>query len=341
MRKLARLLALVIIATSIWAQEQGHGRIEAAGGVTAPIATFPTPPGTCTPWQMFVITTTAAGANLAICPTTNTVVGIVPATGATGALDCVTTAGVCDIVTTIVPRLQAAQTWTGYNNFSGAQIRLPESTVSGLPTASSNTGKEFMVTDGASICDTTTGSGSTRVFVQSNGTSWVAPNCSTASGNPAAICVSSNIGAPTTSNAVYVTLGTCAMPALAAGDRIHIEAEYQHSGGTSTAFYVGLYFGATLLTSVDPGGTAATDLYGHAYWDIDIVNATNSELIYGNYQGHGAIFAINHASSNDPNVTATVNVGSTFNLLLKGAMGGSTAETIGLLGYSVTRYPKL
>ncbi len=76
--------------------------------------------------------------------------------------------------------IAGSNTATGYTNFSGGQIRLPESTVVALPAASSNAGKEFIVTDGASTCDTITGSGSTRVFVQSNGTSWLAPNCSPA-----------------------------------------------------------------------------------------------------------------------------------------------------------------
>lgn len=102
-------------------------------------------------------------------------------TGGSGALDCATVPGQCD-VTQIVPLMDKANTWTGANDFHSALLRIPESTVAGLPAASSNTGREFMLTDGASGCDTSTGGGSTRVLVVSNGTSYVAPNCSTGGG---------------------------------------------------------------------------------------------------------------------------------------------------------------
>lgn len=63
---------------------------------------------------------------------------------------------------------------TGFNNFSGALIRLPESTVANLPAASSNGGKEFWVTDGAGSTDCSSGGGSTFVnFCRAEGSSWV------------------------------------------------------------------------------------------------------------------------------------------------------------------------
>jgi hypothetical protein len=47
-------------------------------------------------------------------------------TGASGALDCVTIPGVCDVVTAIVPLKPAANAWTGANDFSAAAyFRLP------------------------------------------------------------------------------------------------------------------------------------------------------------------------------------------------------------------------
>lgn len=79
-----------------------------------------------------------------------------------------------DINTSCVPQLSAANAFTGYNNLSGGQIRLPESTVASLPSAPSNTGKEFIVTDGTSASDCTAGGGSTVVnMCRSNGTTWV------------------------------------------------------------------------------------------------------------------------------------------------------------------------
>jgi len=164
-------------------------------------------PSTCKPYSVFYLTTTNTAY---ICAATNSFTPLATGTGGSelpgqtgtpgylftngttvswgniltggsGALDCVSTPGRCD-VTSIVPLKGAANTWTGANDFHSALIRLPESTVAGLPPASGNTGREFMVTDGASTCDTTTGGGSTRVLVQSTGTTYVAPNCSTGGG---------------------------------------------------------------------------------------------------------------------------------------------------------------
>jgi hypothetical protein len=50
-------------------------------------------------------------------------------------------------------------------------------TSTGLPTASAWTGGEILILDGASTCDVSTGSGTTRVKAVSNGTAWVTPNC--------------------------------------------------------------------------------------------------------------------------------------------------------------------
>ena len=103
-------------------------------------------------------------------------------TGGSGALDCASTPGQCD-VTSIVPLKNTSNVWTGSNDFHSGLLRIPESTVAALPSASSNNGREFMVVDGASTCDTSTGGGSFRVLVQSNGSTYVAPNCSTSGGN--------------------------------------------------------------------------------------------------------------------------------------------------------------
>jgi hypothetical protein len=79
-----------------------------------------------------------------------------------------------DINPSCVPELGGANSFTGYNNFSGGQIRFPESIVASLPSASSNSGKEFIVIDGVSSSDCSTGGGSIAVNIcRSNGTSWV------------------------------------------------------------------------------------------------------------------------------------------------------------------------
>ena len=69
----------------------------------------------------------------------------------------------------------AANTYTGggLQDFSAMKVKPADTTVSGLPPASSNTNVEYIVTDGASAIDCSAGSGTTRVICISNGTSWV------------------------------------------------------------------------------------------------------------------------------------------------------------------------
>jgi hypothetical protein len=70
--------------------------------------------------------------------------------------------------------LASTNAYTGYENMSGASWRPPETTVGSLPSASSNTGKVYVVTDGTSASDCTTGSGATRALCVSNGAAWTA-----------------------------------------------------------------------------------------------------------------------------------------------------------------------
>lgn len=69
-----------------------------------------------------------------------------------------------------------ANTYTGghLQNFENVKIKPPLTTVASLPTASSNTNVIFIVTDGTSASDCTTGGGSTRALCISNGSAWVA-----------------------------------------------------------------------------------------------------------------------------------------------------------------------
>jgi hypothetical protein len=61
---------------------------------------------------------------------------------------------------------------TGYWNFSGGSMRLPETTVASLPPAISNGGKIYAVTDGQNSADCTSGGGSAIALCRSNGTAW-------------------------------------------------------------------------------------------------------------------------------------------------------------------------
>ncbi|MET1083297.1 MAG: hypothetical protein ABWY12_09665 [Burkholderiales bacterium] len=74
----------------------------------------------------------------------------------------------------------AGYTWTGYHNHATGTIRLPEVVFASLPTASTNTGKVYVVTNCATnAC--TAGGGTISKQLRSNGTAWECMGCSTAS----------------------------------------------------------------------------------------------------------------------------------------------------------------
>ncbi len=101
-------------------------------------------------------------------------------TGPSGALCAGTgcpggTAGIVDIVTAVVPRLAAANTFTGVNKFQ--QLQVTVYTVATLPACNSSfEGQMEGVSDAASpsYLAAVTGGGSTHVPVYCNGTAWVA-----------------------------------------------------------------------------------------------------------------------------------------------------------------------
>lgn len=70
--------------------------------------------------------------------------------------------------------------FTGYNNFVGGTLRFPESTVAGLPSAASNTGRVFRVTNSVALNTCGTGGGSQGPICISDGTNWlpIAPSVS-------------------------------------------------------------------------------------------------------------------------------------------------------------------
>lgn len=146
-----------------------------SGGPSA----WPTPSGT--PGFLLTNGTTVSWGNLM--------------TGGTGALDCVSRPGQCD-VTNIVPLKSSANTWTGANDFHSALVRLPSTPAAGLPPASGNTGREFLVTDGANNCDYTLGGGSYQVLVKvkEDGSGYVVPNCGVNPPNPTMLSVVTALG---------------------------------------------------------------------------------------------------------------------------------------------------
>lgn len=91
-----------------------------------------------------------------------------------------------DLPVTVV-QTNTANTYSGgaLQDLSAMKLKLPTTTVSTLPSAASNTGVSYIVTDGGSPSDCTVGSGSTRVNCISNGTTWVSlGGVGTALGDP-------------------------------------------------------------------------------------------------------------------------------------------------------------
>ena len=171
---------------------------------TKPIRMGTTLPPTCGQGEFFFNLATPAGQNLYACYSSNNWVlmgggGTVTAlpvqtgsagvlltngttaawgnlpTGGSGALDCATIPGSCDIPTAVVPRLASANNFTGVNKFS--LLQLTTYTVAQLPPCTpSFEGQMEGVTDGLNVTylGVIGGGGTTHVPVYCNGSLWVA-----------------------------------------------------------------------------------------------------------------------------------------------------------------------
>lgn len=205
----SRITCLLIILAIVYGPQHVSAQAMIRGSqIRNPLTPVSVLPSTCTPYSVYFLTTSQSAY---ICSAVNTLTpittqasgnsglpsptgtagflftngsttswGNIP-TGGSGALDCSTVPGQCDIVTSVVPRLPAANIFTGLNTFS--HILFPSGTIAAgpnqLPSPGTVVNQWFWATDGASTCDTTTGGGATRILLQSDGTSWVAPNCAT------------------------------------------------------------------------------------------------------------------------------------------------------------------
>src|SRR5260370_9025481 len=74
-----------------------------------------------------------------------------------------------------VPLKNGTNTMTGFNDMSAASWRPPEVTFAGLPTASTVTGRVYVVTDAASAGRCSCGFGSARTFGPSTGSVFSTP----------------------------------------------------------------------------------------------------------------------------------------------------------------------
>lgn len=152
------------------------GRITAAangsgGGSGWSVGTFASMPFTCSVGAGYFATDQPAGQQLYTCSATNVwtqMVGL----GSSGAL--AVTSGSLDIVTSVVPRLAAANAFTGLNTF--ASVLITPVAFASLPTCNSGaTGTHRWITDstvntwGSAV---TVGGGSDSVGVACDGSSW-------------------------------------------------------------------------------------------------------------------------------------------------------------------------
>lgn len=163
-------------ATNLW---QAVGAEGTSGSATSFLtSTVSALPATCSIGDVrFAIDAAVTGGGLYTywCTAANTWTQFGYVGGGSGALASNCSSLPCTIdVTAAVPLKAGTNAWSGVNDFSGAQVRLPESTVASLPSAAANAGKEFIVTDGTSESDCVTGSGSNVVSMcRSNGSAWV------------------------------------------------------------------------------------------------------------------------------------------------------------------------
>ena len=128
----------------------------------------------------------------------------------------------------ILPFSLMAQTKSTY------PLQPPSITVSALPTASGVTGGLVYVTDGASSTDCTTGSGSTKVLCQSNGSTWA----TVGSGSTNMQLLYSGGAGTTSCPSAITTLNagtyTPSTVSFATGDTIVVRAVIQRTGSAGT-----------------------------------------------------------------------------------------------------------
>ena len=95
----------------------------------------------------------------------------------------------------------------GLQDFSSVKVKPGATTVASLPSAASNTGVVYLVTDATNLSDCTTGSGSTRTWCVSNGSSWSAMSAAaTGLGDPGANSIPYRNGSGTSTPATATNM---------------------------------------------------------------------------------------------------------------------------------------
>lgn len=222
--------------------------------------------------------------------------------------------------------------YTGDQDQSSASWKPPAVTVAGLPSASANTGKMYLVTDATAPGNCTTGGGSTRNLCVSNGTSWVAIGDGTAAGGGDITAVgdcstgdcfqsvsAGNIFAGPTSGsgiASFRSLADSDIPASIARDNeINVQGtanEISSSGsGPTPTLSISSTFRITGKTATAPIKTGttppATCSVGDYFYDTDApagqntyaCTAANTWTLQGDGNSGGDITAVGDCASGD------------------------------------------
>jgi hypothetical protein len=183
-------------------------------------------------------------------------------TGGSGALDCASVPGTCDIVTAVVPLKASANTWTGANDFSSAQF-LRLATASGVPASAAcstaaNVGSVYMRNDAQAtkaslyVCSQTGNGVYAWELAQS-------PSSGTVTYNASGTALSQHIVSGR--NSFFSSQATVAFSGVAAFTSASTYACTSNDLSSATAVFVSQTSGSSVTFSITGG--SATDNFSY------------------------------------------------------------------------------
>lgn len=159
----------------------------------------------------------------------------------------------------------------------------PSGTVSQLPTASSWTYGIFEVTDGTSSTDCTSGSGSTKVLCQSNGTTWAAIGGSSGSSAYTYFSGQQTAVSQTGSNVALYTISS--VPALSAGKCYYVEAGFTVSNSANVVAWT-VYVDGTQIYAPYSGASVGNARIKFLYCNVS--GQTTQQMVAGEFNYNGS-----------------------------------------------------
>ncbi len=131
-----------------------------------------------------------------------------------------------------------------------------------------------------------------------------------------------------TSAAALTQLGSCTIPAglLGTGDRIEVDFQYGHTGSTTGFTGAILWSGASIVSRT--AAASETALSGRMTFGIGSGGQTWDSQSWGS----SLSFAAGAGS-------ASANIGQNLTISFQAEMAASTADSIGLMNFTVIRYP--